>query len=151
MAASGHSTATRRLTVGEQPVDPVVGQEGSVGIDRAEHLLVFAPGFLLRVEDVSAVLSQLEICNGDKGHQLADRLNLKKVGMSGHSFGAVTTEAVSGESMPLAGKKYTDPRIKAAVIFSPSSPRGGNPARAFGDVRIPWLLMTGTNESEVVS
>jgi predicted dienelactone hydrolase len=102
--------------------------------------------FLLRVEDVPAVLNQLEVWNGEKSHQLAGRLDLKKVGMSGHSFGAVTTEAVSGQSLPLGGKKYTDPRIKAAVVFSPSAPRGGSAAKAFGDVRIPWLLMTGTKD-----
>lgn len=102
--------------------------------------------FLLRVGDVPAVLNQLEVWNGQKGHQLAGRLDLKKVGMSGHSFGAVTTEAVSGESLPLGGQKYTDQRIKAAVVFSPSAPRGGSAAKAFADVKIPWLLMTGTKD-----
>lgn len=102
--------------------------------------------FLLRVEDVPAVLNQLEVWNGAKGHQLAGRLDLRKIGMSGHSFGAVTTEAVSGENLPLGGQKYTDRRINAAVVFSPSSPRGGSAARAFGDVKIPWLLMTGTKD-----
>jgi len=102
--------------------------------------------FLLRVEDVPAVLNQLEIWNSEKSHRLSGRLDLKKIGMSGHSFGAVTTEAVSGESLPLGGQKYTDARIKAAVVFSPSAPRGGSAAKAFGDVKIPWLLMTGTKD-----
>jgi predicted dienelactone hydrolase len=102
--------------------------------------------FLLRVQDIPAVLNQIEVWNAEKGHQLAGRLDLKKVGMSGHSFGAVTTEAVSGESTPLGGQKYTDQRIKAAVVFSPSAPRGGSAAKAFGDVKIPWLLMTGTKD-----
>lgn len=102
--------------------------------------------FLLRVEDVPAVLNQLEVWNSEKSHQFSGRLDLKKIGMSGHSFGAVTTEAVSGESLPLGGQKYTDPRIKAAVVFSPSAPRGGSPAKAFGSVTIPWLLLTGTKD-----
>lgn len=102
--------------------------------------------FLLRVQDVPAVLNQLEVWNREKGHQLAGRLDLKKVGMSGHSFGAVTTEAVSGESLPLSSQKYTDQRIKAAVVLSPSAPRGGGAAVAFVDVKIPWLLMTGTKD-----
>ncbi|HWW02110.1 MAG TPA: hypothetical protein VNZ64_20590 [Candidatus Acidoferrum sp.] len=102
--------------------------------------------FLLRVQDVSAVLNQLEIWNADRTSSLAGRLDLKKVGMSGHSFGAVTTEAVSGEALPVGGQKFTDPRIKAAVVFSPSAPRGGSAAKAFGAVKIPWLLMTGTKD-----
>jgi len=65
--------------------------------------------------------------------------------MSGHSFGAITTQAVSGESFPTA-PSITDPRIKAAVIFSPSKPAAGDVAKAFGAVNLPWLLMTGTND-----
>jgi predicted dienelactone hydrolase len=102
--------------------------------------------FLLRVHDVPAVLSQLEIWNAATNHPLAGRMNLKKIGMSGHSFGAVTTEAVSGESFPMTGRQFTDPRITAAIAFSPSSPKRGSAAQAFGEVKIPWLLMTGTKD-----
>jgi predicted dienelactone hydrolase len=102
--------------------------------------------FLLRVRDVPAVINQLEIWNADRTSPLAGRLDLKKIGMSGHSFGAVTTEAVSGESSPPEGQKFTDPRIKAAIAFSPSTPHGISAAKAFGAVKIPWMLMTGTKD-----
>jgi predicted dienelactone hydrolase len=102
--------------------------------------------FLLRVQDVPVVLSQLEIWNAEKKHPLAGRMNLKKIGMSGHSFGAVTTQAVSGESFPAGGQRFTDARITAAIAFSPSSPKTGSAATAFGAVKIPWLLMTGTKD-----
>ena len=102
--------------------------------------------FLLRVKDVPAVLNQLEAWNADKTNRLAGRFDMKKVGMSGHSFGAVTTEAVSGETSPVGGQKFTDPRIRAAIAFSPSSPKLGSAANAFGSVKIPWLLMTGTRD-----
>jgi predicted dienelactone hydrolase len=105
-----------------------------------------AENFLLRVKDVPAVLNQLEIWNTNKSHPLAGQLDLKKVGMSGHSFGAMTTEAVSGENLPVGGQINTDSRIQAAIAFSPSSPRDGNAAKAFGGVKIPWLLMTGTRD-----
>lgn len=101
---------------------------------------------ILRVLDVPAVLNQLQRWNGDKTNSLAGRLDLKRVGMSGHSFGAVTTEAVSGETLAVGGRRFTDPRIKAALVLSPSAPRGGSAAKAFGGVKIPWLLMTGTKD-----
>jgi predicted dienelactone hydrolase len=101
--------------------------------------------FLLRVKDVTAVLDQLEAWN--KSGPLAGRMDLTKIGMSGHSFGAVTTEAVSGETFPMSGTALTDARIRAAVIFSPSAPRSTTPEQAFADVRIPWLLMTGTKDT----
>ncbi len=102
--------------------------------------------FLLRVRDVPAVLDQLAIWNTATNHPLTGRINLKKVGMSGHSFGAITTQAVSGESFPTTGRRFTDPRITAAMAFSPSSPKSGNTAAAFGEVKIPWMLMTGTKD-----
>ena len=101
----------------------------------------------LRAADVKAVLDQLTVWNGEKDHLLRARLDLEHVGMCGHSFGAVTTQAVSGQSMPLFGARWTDPRIDAALPMSPSKPRAGDVGKAFGAVKIPWLLMTGTEDS----
>jgi predicted dienelactone hydrolase len=102
--------------------------------------------FMLRVQDIPVVLNQLEIWNTDKTNLLVGRLDMKKIGMSGHSFGAVTTEAVSGESLAFTGQQFTDPRIKAAIAFSPSIPKAGSPDKAFGSVKIPWMVMTGTKD-----
>lgn len=101
--------------------------------------------YRLRVGDVPAVLDQLERWNKLDGHALMGRLDLKRIGMSGHSFGAVTTQAVSGQTPPL-GAGSTDKRIKAALPMSPSLPRLGDAKKAFGGVKIPWMLMTGTND-----
>lgn len=102
--------------------------------------------FLLRVADIPAVLDQLERWNTQDGHPLRRRLDMGHVGMSGHSFGARTTQAVSGESFGVLGQRYTDRRIRAAIAFSPSWRQGGSPTQAFGKVAIPWLLMTGTRD-----
>ncbi len=98
--------------------------------------------FLLRVKDVPAVLDQLDQWNRTEGHVLAGKMNLKSVGMSGHSFGAVTTQAVSGQRTAGGRSMFTDTRIDAAVVMSPSSPRRGTPQAAFGKVSLPWMLMT---------
>ena len=104
--------------------------------------------FLLRVKDIPAVITQLEKWNKDPEHPLSGRLDLKKIGMSGHSFGAATTQGVSGQKYPLTGGAFTDKRISAAISFSPSSPRKSmQPSEAFGSVKIPWMLMTGTKDT----
>jgi dienelactone hydrolase len=103
--------------------------------------------FLLRVKDVPAALEQLDRWNKTGGHVLAGRLNLQKVGMSGHSFGAVTTQAVSGQKTEQGKALFADARIAAAIIMSPSSPSRGTPQAAFGNVSIPWMLMTGTKDT----
>lgn len=106
--------------------------------------------FLLRVRDVPAVLDQLDRWNQAADHVLAGRLNLGKVGMSGHSFGAVTTQAVSGQTFAGGRTRLADPRIAAAVLMSPSSPSAGTPEAAFGRVALPWLLMTGTRDTSPI-
>jgi hypothetical protein len=70
--------------------------------------------------------------------------------MSGHSFGAVTTQAVSGQAATLGGQRFLDPRIKAALMMSPNTPKKGSPSTAFGSVKIPWLLMTGTKDTSPI-
>lgn len=106
--------------------------------------------FLLRVQDVPAVLDQLAKWNAESGHELAGRLDARTVGMSGHSFGGHTTQAVAGQKFPLGGQALTDARIKAAIVMSPSVPERGDINAAFGSVTIPWLLMTGTHDSAAI-
>lgn len=106
--------------------------------------------FQLRVKDVPAVLDQLEKWNQAKDHALAHRMDLSKVGMAGHSFGARTTQSVSGQTA-FGGRIYfTDSRIKAAMPLSPSAPQRGDVKQAFGKVKIPWLLMTGTKDVAII-
>jgi predicted dienelactone hydrolase len=104
----------------------------------------------LRYQDVPVVIDYLEQWNNDETHALHAKLDLEDIGMSGHSFGAVTTQAVSGQSGFGGLMNFTDDRIKAAVAMSPSTPRGRNTKRTFKCVNIPWLLMTGTEDLSVI-
>ncbi|MDX1967488.1 MAG: dienelactone hydrolase [Planctomycetaceae bacterium] len=109
------------------------------------------PNTLLRLRDVAVVIDQLEQWNESAESPLRGRLDLKRLGMSGHSFGAVTTQGVSGQRTPRGMSAFTDKRIKAAIAMSPNSPKGGgDPQVLFGSVAIPWLLMTGTNDTAIV-
>src|SRR5690606_36373882 len=72
-------------------------------------------------------------------------------GMSGFSYGAITTQGVSGQTDRTGKQRFTDSRIKAAVIMSPSIPqRGPSPDVAFGNVEMPWMLMTGTHDIALI-
>lgn len=105
---------------------------------------------LHRVADVPAVIDALAAWNDQPGHPLFGLLNLRAIGMSGHSFGAGTTQWVSGQRTPRGGSA-TDERITAALMMSPSSPERGDVGQAFGAVEIPWMLMTGTKDVSVVN
>ncbi len=104
-----------------------------------------------RAGDVHFVLDQVEQ-HPKVGACDLSRIDLARVGMSGHSFGAITTEAVSGERYGKARlESLADPRIKAAISFSPSPPREGDDATAFAGIRMPFFSVTGTADSVAIT
>ena len=103
-----------------------------------------------RYRDVPAVLDRLEAFNGEAGGPLAGRLDSARVGIAGHSFGAVTAQGVTGQRTADRRMPFTDRRIGAALLMSPSLPRIGDGATAFGGVAIPWMIMTGTEDDSPV-
>ena len=101
------------------------------------------PSLEVRTRDLSTVLDWLQARSRQPGHFLEGRLDLARVGVAGHSFGAMTAQAAAGQVFP-GGPHLADPRIRAALVLSPLPPRGQDPKAAFGSVSLPWMLMTGT-------
>jgi predicted dienelactone hydrolase len=102
--------------------------------------------------DVRFVLGQLERLNRDDA-ALAGRLDLERIGMAGHSFGAWTTQAVAGQGFVQRGASRAllhDARVKAAVILSPVA-RRNDPRHLFTGIRIPALHLTGTDDHSPVN
>jgi len=102
--------------------------------------------YMLRIGDVSATIDQLETWNEDSSHSLYGRLDLDNIGMAGHSFGAQTTLAVSGQVISYLSEEPRDPRIKAALALSLRPEGDGDPADQYGAVDIPLMIMTGTDD-----
>lgn len=104
-----------------------------------------------RALDVRFALDELERLNRDDA-VFKGRLDLSRGGVTGHSFGGWTTQAVAGQVFVLPAKEMSlgDPRVKAAVIMSPS-PAPGKMAqdKAFGSVKVPCLHLTGTKDDGV--
>lgn len=99
---------------------------------------------LARYADVRAVFDALGTWTAEAGHPCAGRFDPAHVGMTGHSFGAVTSQGVAGQSVRGGGRPFTLDAIDAALLMSPSPPRAGDAKTAFGAVSIPWMIMTGT-------
>jgi len=106
---------------------------------------------ILRIGDVSSVIDQLEVWNSDLEHVLYRSMDLERIGMSGHSFGARTTQVTSGEIVSYLNYSTLEPRIKAAIPYSTSVPNTEQAAEALEGVNIPWLVMTATNDTVAVS
>jgi dienelactone hydrolase len=99
-----------------------------------------------RIQDVSSVIDQLDVWNTDPSNELFGRFNMALIAMSGHSFGARTTQWVSGEEVQFAFTDTRERRISVAMPLSGSSPSIENAVEIYQGVDIPWLLMTGTND-----
>lgn len=106
---------------------------------------------LARPADVRFAIDRLtELAQTD--HSLGGKLDLSRIGVAGHSYGAWTALSVAGEVFenPLDGQvvSLADTRVRAAVAMSaPVSLRTRRMLeRAFGAITIPVLHLTGTKD-----
>lgn len=103
--------------------------------------------------DVRFVLDEIEKLNRDSS-LFSERLNLLKVGVAGHSFGAYTALASSGQVFGgYIGPetKVADPRISAAIIMSAPVTARRDPAQSYGKLKLPCLFMTGTADTSPIN
>jgi predicted dienelactone hydrolase len=98
-----------------------------------------------RSADVHFAIDQLEALNKDATFPLHGKLDLQKIGMAGHSFGANTTLMVSGAKMAMAPSQV-DPRIKCAVAMSSPTPLAQDYDEVYSGVKIPIYHLTGTKD-----
>ena len=105
--------------------------------------------------DVRFAIDRLTAINAQPG-EFHGRLDLTRIGMAGHSFGAYTTQAIAGERFGITriqNSVLTDERVKAALILSPFVPREKAPAQlkqSFAGIAIPCMHMTGTQDDSPI-
>ena len=104
---------------------------------------------IARAADVRFVLDELGRRRTQGSCDLS-RIDLARAGMSGHSFGAHTTQAMAGQVFPNAqGRTLRDDRIRAAIAFSPAPPPNSSEAvirASFEPIAIPFFSITGTKD-----
>lgn len=108
---------------------------------------------LNRIQDVKFTLDQVEKANA-KGGLFEGKLDLKNIGIAGHSYGSLTTMIAAGEKFVMPGGReisMPDPRIKAALAMSSPAPREEkNYAAAYKEIKIPVFHMTGTQDDSPI-
>lgn len=110
---------------------------------------------LNRFTDVPFVLDQLPawLDNHPDVGALAD---LSTIGMSGHSFGSLTTQVMGGMMFPnKEGRltRYRDARFKSGILYSPGPIAHlslDEPDDIYGTIDLPLFHMTGTDDSSPV-
>lgn len=97
-----------------------------------------------RLGDIPFALHEIEAINTAPG-PLHGRIDTTREGMSGHSFGAVTTQAMAGQVFA-NGVSLPRAPFKAFLAMSPSADAKGDDERAFAGFDRPFLFMTGTKD-----
>ncbi|MEQ1519252.1 MAG: hypothetical protein ABL931_22480 [Usitatibacteraceae bacterium] len=104
----------------------------------------------LRVGDVHFVIDEV-IRRTNAGETGFAHAEPKRLGMSGHSFGAQTTLAVAGQKAgAIGGQSGLDLRVTAAIAFSPNARNKKNMARQFGDITLPFFSITGSEDGSIL-
>ena len=97
--------------------------------------------YTYRVKDCSAVLTH---CLKDPA--LKRYIDPNRIGIAGHSYGALTVQAITGQL--LGGQDLRDSRIRAAIAFSPGAVSAER-AHLMAKVKIPFFSITGDHDQFV--
>lgn len=106
-----------------------------------------AKSFMNRLSDVTTVLDYIEGSRLAETHPLHNRVDPSRIALSGHSFGAVTSQAIMGQSFRQpSDAPFLDNRIDCVILMSPSPSKHLSNDDAFNSVTLPVLCMTGTED-----
>jgi predicted dienelactone hydrolase len=124
-------------------------------IKRLQESLKDPNNTINRPLDITKSLHWLEE-TGSNLPVLKGRMDLKSIGLTGHSFGAFTTLAVAGgyaeTSRKQYGRTFSDLRPRAFLAMSPPGPPPGvDPTPIFNEISRPTLIMTGSNDLDPIA
>jgi predicted dienelactone hydrolase len=100
-----------------------------------------------RPADVSFILDSLAEIE-TKVPALKGKLEAKRIGMSGHSYGANTAQLVGGAKVYFGNQErsYADPRVTAVALLSGQGPGEMLTEKSWEHFTKPFLVMTGSRD-----
>ncbi len=107
---------------------------------------------LNRMHDVPFVLEQLKTF-AKENPDIGEYMDLSRICMSGHSFGAMTTQVMAGMKFPDHKNNLMDlreRRISCGILYSPvpiDHLSNAPPEELYGSIDIPLFHMTGTDDA----
>lgn len=115
-----------------------------------DYAMKNSQGWIERATDISLIISSLKQLE-QKVPQLQRQMDLNRIGVGGHSFGAYTAQLVGGATIDIPNgpkqKSLADKRIKAVLLMSPQGEgQQGLTASSWQSWTLPMMVMTGTND-----
>lgn len=111
---------------------------------------ITAADFRDRVADIKFVLDNLDALQ-KRYPELQGKIDTAKIGVGGHSLGALTAMLIGGVRTFPGPVSYADPRVKAVIAMSPQGPREswGLTKDSWSDVKVPVMYMTGDRDQGI--
>ncbi len=78
--------------------------------------------------------------------EFASRIDAARIGLAGHSFGALTAQSIAGQAG--GGQALRDTRVRAVIALSPTA-ISAERAQSLKSVDIPFFCVTGTHDQYV--
>ena len=130
--------------------DILKGAESREDILRRLRAVMQSPGNAPdRFRDLHVVIDPLHLMTAPGG-PMAGQLDLSRIGMAGHSYGARSVLTAAGQRMGMYGTPFKDPRVRAGIALSPNLPTqmmpGQSPAALYATIDIPIFHITGTED-----
>jgi len=103
-----------------------------------------------RVADIKFVLDNLDALQ-KRYPELQGKIDTAKIGVGGHSLGALTAMLIGGVRTYPGPVSYADPRVKAVIAMSPQGPREswGLTKDSWSEVKLPMMYMTGDRDQGI--
>ena len=98
------------------------------------------------------VLDEITRLHNAADSRLAGKLDLNKIGIAGHSFGAWSAMAAGGMKVGgKLGKSFADDRIRCMIPLSPPVANKRQREATYRTLNVPALFMTGTLDTSVIN
>ena len=107
---------------------------------------------LERFKDVPFAVDQLIDWAADNP-EVGAHMDFEALGMSGHSFGALSTQVAAGQLVPNTEEvlsSFREERFKAGIAYSPNPIdhlTDAPPEKIYSSINVPMLYMTGTEDA----
>ena len=102
-----------------------------------------------RLLDIPFVVDEIQYMSSGP---LQGRVDPNRMGMSGHSFGAMVSMVVAGQSVSVSGidGQFPETEFRAAQVMSPPPPRTSFAGSAFDNMALPLFYLSGSQDKSPV-
>lgn len=130
-----------------RPMHADAGRAVSAQAARTAWAAQTAADWTARVQDIRLVLDALDQIE-QRYPELQGKIDRARIGVAGHSYGAMTAMLIGGARTFPGVAAYADPRVRAVVAMGPPGPSEsrGLTDESFAQLTKPTLFIVGSRE-----